>query len=44
MALEGHNSWFRVWKERFSWLFPHYFAFGAVGAVAGNEGLGRRQP
>jgi diguanylate cyclase (GGDEF)-like protein/putative nucleotidyltransferase with HDIG domain len=33
MALEGHNSWYRVWKERFSWLFPHYFAFGAVGAA-----------
>jgi diguanylate cyclase (GGDEF)-like protein/putative nucleotidyltransferase with HDIG domain len=33
MALEGHNSWRRVWKERFSWLFPHYFAFGAVGAA-----------
>ena len=33
MAVEGHNSWIRVWKERFSWLFPHYFAFGAVGAA-----------
>ena len=33
MALEGHNSWRRVWKERFAWLFPHYFAFGAVAAA-----------
>jgi diguanylate cyclase (GGDEF)-like protein/putative nucleotidyltransferase with HDIG domain len=33
MALEGHDSWRRVWKERFSWLFPHYFAFGAVAAA-----------
>ena len=33
MALEGHSPWFRVWKERFSWLFPHYFAFGTVGAA-----------
>jgi diguanylate cyclase (GGDEF)-like protein/putative nucleotidyltransferase with HDIG domain len=33
MALEGHNLWRRVWKERFSWLFPHYFAFGAVAAA-----------
>jgi diguanylate cyclase (GGDEF)-like protein/putative nucleotidyltransferase with HDIG domain len=33
MALEGHNSWRRVWKERFSWLFPHYFAFGTIGAA-----------
>jgi HD-GYP domain-containing protein (c-di-GMP phosphodiesterase class II) len=33
MALEGHNSWRRVWRERFAWLFPHYFAFGAVAAA-----------
>jgi putative nucleotidyltransferase with HDIG domain len=33
MALEGHDLWRRVWKERFSWLFPHYFAFGAVAAA-----------
>jgi diguanylate cyclase (GGDEF)-like protein/putative nucleotidyltransferase with HDIG domain len=33
MALEGHDSWRRVWKERFSWLFPHYFAFGTVAAA-----------
>ena len=33
MALEGHNSWRRVWKERFAWLLPHYFAFGAVAAA-----------
>jgi diguanylate cyclase (GGDEF)-like protein/putative nucleotidyltransferase with HDIG domain len=33
MALEGHDAWRRVWKERFSWLFPHYFAFGAVAAA-----------
>ena len=35
MALEGHDSWRRVWTERFSWLLPHYVAFGAVaGAIA----------
>ena len=33
MALEGHDSWARVWKERFSWLGPHYVAFGAVAAA-----------
>jgi diguanylate cyclase (GGDEF)-like protein/putative nucleotidyltransferase with HDIG domain len=33
MALEGHDSWRRVWKERFSWLLPHYVAFGAVGGA-----------
>jgi putative nucleotidyltransferase with HDIG domain len=35
MALEGHDSWRRLWNERFSWLLPHYVAFGAVaGAIA----------
>jgi diguanylate cyclase (GGDEF)-like protein/putative nucleotidyltransferase with HDIG domain len=33
MALEGHDSWYRVWTERFSWLLPHYVAFGAVGGA-----------
>ncbi|HSK14893.1 MAG TPA: diguanylate cyclase [Gaiellaceae bacterium] len=35
MALEGHHSWHGLWRERFSWLLPHYVAFGAVaGALA----------
>jgi diguanylate cyclase (GGDEF)-like protein/putative nucleotidyltransferase with HDIG domain len=35
MALEGHERWRAVWNERFSWLLPHYVAFGAVaGAIA----------
>jgi diguanylate cyclase (GGDEF)-like protein/putative nucleotidyltransferase with HDIG domain len=34
MAAEGHDRWRAVWKERFSWLLPHYVAFGAVaGAI-----------
>jgi diguanylate cyclase (GGDEF)-like protein/putative nucleotidyltransferase with HDIG domain len=33
MALEGHNRWRRVWTERFSWLLPHYVAFGAIGGA-----------
>ena len=33
MALEGHDNWRSVWNERFSWLLPHYVAFGAVGAA-----------
>jgi putative nucleotidyltransferase with HDIG domain len=33
MALEGHDSWRRVWTERFSWLLPHYVAWGAVGGA-----------
>jgi diguanylate cyclase (GGDEF)-like protein/putative nucleotidyltransferase with HDIG domain len=35
MAIEGHHRWRDVWNERFSWLLPHYVAFGAVaGAIA----------
>ena len=35
MAIEGHDRWRAVWNERFSWLLPHYVAFGAVaGAIA----------
>jgi diguanylate cyclase (GGDEF)-like protein/putative nucleotidyltransferase with HDIG domain len=35
MAVEGHDRWRRVWDERFSWLLPHYIAFGAIaGAIA----------
>jgi diguanylate cyclase (GGDEF)-like protein/putative nucleotidyltransferase with HDIG domain len=33
MALEGHDRWRSVWRERFSWLAPHYVAFGAVGGA-----------
>ena len=33
MALEGHDQWRGVWNERFSWLLPHYVAFGAVGGA-----------
>jgi diguanylate cyclase (GGDEF)-like protein/putative nucleotidyltransferase with HDIG domain len=33
MALEGHDRWRAVWIERFSWLLPHYVAFGAIGAA-----------
>jgi diguanylate cyclase (GGDEF)-like protein/putative nucleotidyltransferase with HDIG domain len=33
MALEGHDRWRAVWNERFSWLMPHYVAFGAVGGA-----------
>jgi diguanylate cyclase (GGDEF)-like protein len=33
MALEGHDKWRSVWNERFSWLLPHYVAFGAIGGA-----------
>jgi diguanylate cyclase (GGDEF)-like protein/putative nucleotidyltransferase with HDIG domain len=47
MALEGHDRWSGVWRERFSWLLPHYVVFGLVGgaialayAAIGLYGLG----
>jgi diguanylate cyclase (GGDEF)-like protein/putative nucleotidyltransferase with HDIG domain len=33
MALEGNDRWGAVWKERFSWLLPHYVVFGLVGGA-----------
>jgi diguanylate cyclase (GGDEF)-like protein/putative nucleotidyltransferase with HDIG domain len=33
MALEGHDKWRSVWNERFSWLLPHYVAFGTIGGA-----------
>jgi diguanylate cyclase (GGDEF)-like protein/putative nucleotidyltransferase with HDIG domain len=42
MGLEGHESAFALWRERFAWLAPHYAAFGAVaGAMAiANDSIG----
>src|SRR5205823_14083351 len=35
MGVEGRESAFSLWRERFAWLAPHYAAFGAVaGAMA----------
>ena len=33
MACEGHDRWRAVWAERFSWLLPHYVAFGAIASA-----------
>ena len=35
LALEGHERWWAVFKERFAWLMPHYVVYGFVGAVMG---------
>ena len=34
-AVEGHESPWRVFHERFSWLLPHYVVYGFIGAVMG---------
>jgi len=33
IALEGHDSAQRVWRERFSWLLGHYVVYGFIAAV-----------
>ena len=33
LALEGHERWWTVWRERFAWLLSHYVAYGFVGGV-----------
>src|SRR5207253_10796378 len=33
MAAEGREQLWSLWRERFSWLLPHYVAYGLVGAV-----------
>jgi len=33
LALEGRDSPWRLWKERFSWLLPHYVVYGFIAAV-----------
>ncbi len=33
IALEGHERWWAVFKERFAWLLPHYVVYGFIGGV-----------
>jgi putative nucleotidyltransferase with HDIG domain len=33
MSLEGRESWWNVFKERFAWLLPHYVVYGFIGGV-----------
>jgi diguanylate cyclase (GGDEF)-like protein/putative nucleotidyltransferase with HDIG domain len=33
MAMEGHERWWGVFRERFGWLLSHYVVYGFVGAV-----------
>jgi diguanylate cyclase (GGDEF)-like protein/putative nucleotidyltransferase with HDIG domain len=33
LALEGHERWWSVFKERFAWLLPHYLVYGFIGGV-----------
>jgi diguanylate cyclase (GGDEF)-like protein/putative nucleotidyltransferase with HDIG domain len=33
LAIEAQERWSTVWRERFSWLLPHYLAYGLIGGV-----------
>ncbi len=33
LALEGHERWWAVFRERFAWLLPHYVVYGFIGGV-----------
>jgi putative nucleotidyltransferase with HDIG domain len=33
VAIEGHESWLAVFRERFAWLATHYFVYGFVAGV-----------
>jgi diguanylate cyclase (GGDEF)-like protein/putative nucleotidyltransferase with HDIG domain len=33
IALEGHERWWAVFRERFAWLLPHYIVYGFIGGV-----------
>ena len=33
VGVEGRESFYRVWRERFAWLTPHYVTYGFIAAV-----------
>jgi diguanylate cyclase (GGDEF)-like protein/putative nucleotidyltransferase with HDIG domain len=33
LAVQGHERWWGVFKERFGWLLPHYVVYGFIAAV-----------
>ncbi len=33
VAIEGHERWWAVFKERFAWLAMHYLVYGFIGGV-----------
>ena len=42
VAIEGHERWLAVFRERFAWLTTHYLVYGFIGGViwVGNENAG----
>jgi diguanylate cyclase (GGDEF)-like protein/putative nucleotidyltransferase with HDIG domain len=33
LAMEGHERWWSIFRERFAWLLPHYVVYGFIGGV-----------
>lgn len=33
VAVSGHESWWKAWRERFAWVTPHYVVYGFIGGV-----------
>jgi diguanylate cyclase (GGDEF)-like protein/putative nucleotidyltransferase with HDIG domain len=33
LAFEGKERWSTVWRDRFTWLLPHYLVYGLIGSV-----------
>jgi putative nucleotidyltransferase with HDIG domain len=33
LAIQGHERWWSVFRERFAWLLPHYLVYGFIGGV-----------
>jgi diguanylate cyclase (GGDEF)-like protein/putative nucleotidyltransferase with HDIG domain len=33
LAVQGHDRWLRVFRERFAWLLLHYVSYGFIGGV-----------
>ncbi len=33
LSMQGHERWWAVFRERFTWLLPYYIGYGFVGAV-----------
>jgi diguanylate cyclase (GGDEF)-like protein/putative nucleotidyltransferase with HDIG domain len=33
LAMQGHERWLAVFRERFAWLLPHYLVYGFIAGV-----------
>jgi diguanylate cyclase (GGDEF)-like protein/putative nucleotidyltransferase with HDIG domain len=33
LAVDGGEGWWAGWRDRFSWLLPHYLVYGLIGGV-----------